>query len=316
MKREKTRPNFFIVGAPKCGTTSMYTYLGSHPEIFFPQVKEPHHFGSDIHSPLYVRDREAYLDLFAESSGEPVVGEASVWYLYSEKAAMEIREFSPDAKILIMLRNPVEMVYSYHSQRLAWGNEEIRDFSEALDAEPDRRNGLRLPRKNPYPVAGLYYSEIARYSQQVERYLDAFGGRQVHIVLFDDFRSDTAGVYREVLQFLGVDPDYQPEFVVENPNRSRRSMFLHNLLYHAPPGLIAAGKLVVPPPLRKGLWNFLARANTSYRCRPQMSGEVRARLVANYREDILRLGEMIGRDLETKWLSSEPSSRDVRKEEG
>lgn len=281
----------------------MYSYLSSHPDIFFPEVKEPHHFGSDIYSPLYVRDREEYLALFSGSSGESVVGEASVWYLYSTKAAKEIQAFCPKAKILIMLRNPADMVYSYHSQRLAWGNEDIRDFSQALNAEGERKKGRRLPSHNPYPVAGLYYSEIAKYAAQVERYLEAFGQDRVHIVLFDDFKSSTAAVYQNILQFLEVDLNHQPEFVVENPNRSRRSMLLHNLLYHAPGKLVSAGKLVVPGVLRKPLWRFLARANTSYHQRPGITEELRQRLLENYREDVLQLSRIINRDLETLWLN-------------
>ncbi len=304
MSTEKNRPNFFIVGAPKCGTTSMYAYLSSHPDIFFPQVKEPHHFGSDIYSPLYVRDRDEYLNLFSDCCGEAVVGEASVWYLYSKRAAAEIREFCSDAKILIMLRNPVEMVYSYHSQRLAWGNEDIRDFAQALDAEGERKNGQRLPVHNPYPVDGLYYSEIAKYSVQVKRYFDVFGRDNVHVILFDDFKQKTAGVYRDTLQFLNVDTEYRPEFVVENPNRSRRSMLLHNLLYHAPGNLISVGKLVVPGVLRKPLWRLLAKANTSYEQRPGISDVLKRRLSENYREDVLKLSGVIGRDLESLWLDS------------
>ncbi len=305
MSKERVKPNFFIVGAPKCGTTSMYAYLGGHPEIFFPSVKEPHHFASDIYSPLYVRDKEEYLALFAPGRGKRVIGEASVWYLYSKKAAEEIRAFAPDAKILVMLRNPVEMVYSYHSQRLAWGNEEIRDFSKALDAEPDRRQGKRLPKRNPYPVEGLYYSEIARYAEQLQRYLDRFDRDRIHVVLFDDFKRDTARVFEGVLRFLEVDPAYRPQFIVQNPNRSRRSMLLHNLLYHAPAGVISGAKLLVPPPLRKPLWRFLARANTVYRRRPPVTAEQKQRLMEYYRDDVLRLAELLDRDLESLWLEGE-----------
>ncbi len=295
-------PNFFIVGAPKCGTTSMYSYLSGHPEVYFPEIKEPHHFASDIYSPMYVRDRRDYLDLYSGWGGEPVVGDASVWYLYSRRAAAEIHDFCPEARILVMLRNPVEMVHSYHSQRLAWGNEEIRDFAAALDAEGERRRGNLLPRRNPYPVEGLYYSEIARYAEQLERYLTRFGRERVHVILFDDFRSSTADVFRRVLLFLEVDPDYTPRFAVQNPNRVRRSMWLHNMLYHAPAGLVSGAKMVVPPPLRRPLWSFLARANTSYRQRPPIEASQKQRLQRYYRDDILRLGAILERDLETLWL--------------
>ncbi|NLF38083.1 sulfotransferase, partial [bacterium] len=102
-------PDFFIVGAPKSGTTALHAYLGRHPSIFVPARKEPHFFGSDIVSPAFVRDRDAYLSLFAGATTEARVGEASIWYLYSKRAAREIKEFNPDARIIIMLRNPVDM---------------------------------------------------------------------------------------------------------------------------------------------------------------------------------------------------------------
>jgi len=140
-------PDFFIVGAPKCGTTAMSDYLRQHPEIYMPQRKEPHFFGSDLDAPYpyFIRDKEQYFSLFAEAKDEKRVGEASVWYLYSKRAAFEIKEFCPTASIIIMLRNPVDMIYSLHSQRLFTGNEDIPDFEEALEAEEDRKRGLRIP---------------------------------------------------------------------------------------------------------------------------------------------------------------------------
>ncbi|MFQ5570582.1 MAG: sulfotransferase, partial [Rhodothermales bacterium] len=111
------RPDFFIVGAPKCGTTAMFRYLQEHPEIYLPK-KEFHHFGSDLRPPNYQgrnRDRAVYLSLFAGVTTEKRIGEASVWYLYSKKAAREIKAFAPEADVIIMLRNPVEMMYSLYS---------------------------------------------------------------------------------------------------------------------------------------------------------------------------------------------------------
>src|SRR3989339_415720 len=135
------KPDFFIVGAPKSGTTAMCTYLKQHPEIFMPEKKESHFFGTDLNSPRFIRDKKIYLSLFSKAKDERRVGESSVWYLYSKKAASEIKEFSPSASIIIMLRNPVDMLYSQHSQFLYNGNEDIACFEEALNAEQDRRRG-------------------------------------------------------------------------------------------------------------------------------------------------------------------------------
>ena len=136
------KPNFFIVGAAKCGTTSLYRYLRQHPDVFMPEQKEPNFFGSDLSYRFPRISQARYLSCFAKAKGETRIGEATTIYLYSEKAAEEIKAFSPEAKIIIMLRNPVDVLYSYHSQQLYSGNEDIPDFEEALRAEVDRLGRL------------------------------------------------------------------------------------------------------------------------------------------------------------------------------
>src|SRR5262245_23487023 len=163
------KPDFFIVGAPKCGTTAMNDYLQVHPEIFIPAKKEIHFFGADLQFLKGGRVTEQeYLTYFFPAQGEKRVGEASVWYLYSQHAAAEIQAFSPTARIIIMLRNPVDMMYSLHSQRLYNDNENLVNFAEALAAEGDRQQGKRL-----YPkasdVMGSLYRTAATYTPQVQR---------------------------------------------------------------------------------------------------------------------------------------------------
>ena len=152
----------------------MNDYLSQHPEVFVPGIKEVHFFGSDLHfTKGALRDEGAYRALFAGAT-EPRRGEASVWYLYSRTAAKEIHAFSPDAKVIVMLRNPADMLYSQHSQFLYNGNEDITDFREALAAEPERRAGRRIP-ASAHLVEGLFYSETVKYAEQLERYFDIFG---------------------------------------------------------------------------------------------------------------------------------------------
>ena len=184
------RPDFYIVGAPKSGTTAMYSYLGQHPAVFLPEVKEYRYFGAD----LDIRDRpapdlDAYLSLFVPASPAQRVGSAYVWYLYSKTAASEIRQFSRSARIIVMLRRPADMLYSLHSEHLSNGNEDIKDFDDALAAEEDRRAGRRIPAHAHLPQ-GLLYSEVPRYAEQLERYFGQFGREHVHVVIFDDFARD------------------------------------------------------------------------------------------------------------------------------
>lgn len=139
------KPDFFIVGAPKSGTTAMHEYLGQHPDIFMPKVKESHHFATDLLPPnrpnSYYRSIDNYLAIFKGARNEKIVGESSVFYLYSKTAAKNIYEFNKDSKILIMVRNPTEWLESYHSQLVYNGDEDILDLCEALKAEEEQKRG-------------------------------------------------------------------------------------------------------------------------------------------------------------------------------
>ena len=230
--RAMNKPNFFIVGAPKCGTSSMVEYLSQHPDIFMPEErtttgkKELHFFGADLGSLAIPQNEKQYLKFFAKATTEKKIGEASTGYLYSRDAAREIFEFNPSSQIIIMLRNPTDMLYSLHSQKLYNGTENIRNFEEALDAEEDRRKGRRIPRLCRFPK-GLLYTEVVKYTEQVERYMEVFGREKVMVIIFDDFVSDTAGVYKETLEFLGVDANFSlPTYQTFNPNTVPRSKVL------------------------------------------------------------------------------------------
>lgn len=245
-----TRPNFFIVGAPKCGTTAMNDFLAQHPDIFIPETKEVHFFGRDLHfSKGALRDPEAYAALF-EGATQPLRGEASVWYLFSKTAAEEIHTYNPDAKIIIMLRHPADMLYSQHSQFLFNGNEDIEDFAAALAAESDRKAGRRVPKSAHLPE-GLLYSETVRYAEQVARYFARFGRERVHVILYDDFRTDLPGTYRQTLQFLGVRDDFTPAFGVVNPNKRARSKLLREFVQAPPESVKRLSRLLFPRPFRQ-----------------------------------------------------------------
>ena len=290
------KPDFFIVGAPKCGTTAMYYYLKQHPDIFFPEKKELHYFGNDIRSPWFIKDINSYLSMFASAENEKRIGEASVWYLYSKRAAAEIKAFCPFARIIIMLRNPVDMLYSQHSQFLYNGNEDIIDFEKALEAEEDRKQGLRIP-NNANFIKGLFYRETAKYNEEVLRYLDIFKRKNVHIVIFDDFKTDTAKVYKKTLHFLDVSADFQPSFQVINPNKRIRNRGIHNALYKSPQLVRLLSKTLMPRFVRQSLWKILYHLNVQYAPRPPMDLKLRRHLQAQFEQEIKRLEKLIDRDL-------------------
>ena len=290
------RPDFFIVGAPKCGTTAMYEYLRAHPQVFMPFHKEPLFFGADL-TTRYGRMSEAqYLDLFEPARPDQRVGEASAWYLYSRSAAREIREFSPEARIVIMLRDPVEVMYAQHSQLLFIAEEVIADFGAALAAEEDRRRGLRLP-PGSFRRENLYYRDFVHFSEQVKRYFDVFGRERVHVIVFDDVKRDVAGVYRQTLAFLDVSPDFQPVLTPANVNKEVRSGALQRLVFD-PPGPV---RRLIPwlrrYPLVHRLRGAVVGLNSRTVRRHGMDPELQARLKAEFAPEVERLGTLIGRDL-------------------
>jgi len=292
------RPDFFIVGAPKCGTTAMSSYLEQHPEVFM-AVKEPHFFGTDLASTWFVRDEEGYLSLFSAAREEKRVGEASVLYLYSERAAREIKAFEPRAKIIAMLRDPVEMMHSLHSQLLFQGTEDIEDFGAALEAEEDRRRGLRIPAKN-HLIQTLFYREIARFTEQVRRYLRVFGRENVHVIVYDDFRADTAAEYEKALRFLDVDPGFRPELEVVNPNKRSRNKVLQVILQNPPLVVRWIVRALTPRRVRWKLIEVFKTYNSRYEPRDPVNPELSERLRTEFAPEVERLSELLGRDL-THW---------------
>jgi len=293
------KPDFFIVGAPKCGTTAMNDYLKQHPEVFIPESKEIHFFGADL---AFQKSRVTvpeYLSYFSAARDEKRVGESSVWYLFSRLAAAEIKEFCPSARIIIMLRNPVDMMYSLHSQRLYSGNENIVDFAEALAAEEDRKRGLRLY-KNALNTMGFFYRAAAHYTKQVQRYLDIFGQDQVLVLIFDDFTKNIAQVYRDTCEFLEVDQRFLSQFDVVNANKRVRSTAFRDLLRHPPTAAQQFLRLFSPPPLRAELKRRLRRLNTKYEARPPMDPALKRRLQEEFLPEVERLSALLGRDL-THW---------------
>lgn len=283
----------------------MFEALGKHPEIFInPGVKEPHFFGKDLHhvgrTKFFTHDE--YLALFAEAGDAKRVVEGSTSYFYSKSAPQEIKDFSPSASIMIMLRNPVDMMYSWHSYNVYLGHETYADFEAALAAEDMRKQGKALP-TTPVLVEGLFYREVASYTPHLQRYFETFGRERVHVVIFDDFAADPAGAYRATLDFLGVNPHFRAAIGETNAGRAVRSRALQRLLLTLP-------SFLGPLPRVKRLrfaWQRLServrRLNSRPVRRASMDPALRRRLQAEFRPEVERLSELLGRDL-THWCNS------------
>lgn len=294
-------PNLFIVGAPKSGTTALTHYLGSHPELFA-LPWELHRFGTDLvfRSRTGVPGRiswEDYAGSFAGREAKRYRVDHSVFYLYSKRAAEEIHRFDPSSRIIVMLRKPVEQMYSEHSEMLYQGEEDIAEFEAALEAEPERRQGRGIPAGCRHAF-GLFYRDLARYAEQLERYLSVFGRHQVHVVIHDDLVADAAGTYGRVLDFLDVDRSHRPDLSVVNANKVVRSTTVRRLLQDAPSGVRRTGRLLVPSATARARLRRKAHSlNKSQRPRPPMDPGLRQRLVAEFEPEVRRVESLLGRQL-------------------
>lgn len=299
-------PDFFIVGAPRCGTSAMQDYLAQHPDIFMPRLppttvkgtpietREIHFFGSDYNMWWFPRvDEEEYRALFRKAGDERRVGERSASYLISRSAAAEIKAFAPEASIIVILRNPVDMIHSLHSSLLNNGREEIADLEAALESEADRTCGHGGSGTDVSYVNAGFFREAVRFAAHLERYFETFGRENVHVVISEDFKTATARVYRDVLGFLGVDQDFEPEFRIVNAFRTARS----ERLKEPPPLLRKLVKPLLPKGLRQKAWRGLSRINTRSVGRPPMEGELRRRLEERYAPEVERLSTLLDRDL-------------------
>ena len=284
-----TRPDFFIVGAPKCGTTALYHYLRQHPQVFMPDRKEPHYFSVDIRVPGAIRNPVEYAALFEDIGGALRVGEASVSYLASRAAGPTIHRIVPDARIIVMLRDPVEVVASLHQQLVYECEAEHEDLDEALRIQRDARNLLLAHKGVPY-----IYREAVRFAAQLQRYLELFGDEQIHVIVLDDLRDQPEGTFEACLRFLDVDPGFVPRFDVINPRKHARSPTVQRWVKR-PPALLAAVAGAVPARLRSQVSAWARRLNTMDGAKPpSVPAALRRELV----DEVDQLRDLLDRPLE------------------
>ena len=295
-------PNLFLVGAPKCGTTSLYEYLRQHPQIYFPSMqgekywvaKEPCFFCADLDmSPtVSIKDKNEYLQLYAGADDYKWRGDASACALRSDAAPGLIKAFCTDARILAMLRPPLEQMRSHHKQLLRVGWEDITDFHEAVAAGEDRDKGLRLPPRTAVPRS-LNYLSICTYAPQLERYFQTFGRDAVKVILLEDLENRPRETWRELMEFLEIDASFQPRFRIFNeaPGGSRAESWASAVYWH--PAVNPWASRLVPYALRRGFLSAVRKANANGEQRDPRDDALREQC----RDDVERLGALIGRDL-------------------
>jgi len=302
-------PNLFIAGHPRSGTSSLHHYLGQHPDIFMTPIKEPNFFAVDFHAesdrfhkkPLYFpyRTEDRYLQLYKNRTHEKIAGEASWTNFYSQAAAQAIHRFNPEARVLIIFREPVDFLYSYHSAATFALGETCRDFSAALAAEEKRKSGQALSKRVITP-SWLFYSDFINYSEQIKRYLACFHQSQVKIVLFDVFKSHTAQVYQEILEFLRCDATFLPQFDVVNPNKVLRWPRLKKLILDSP-YFRKLLRLVLADTGYAAMKNFYKNHLVTYRPRPPMDEGLRGELMETFKAEVVKTGDLLQIDLVSRW---------------
>ena len=303
------KPNLFIVGQPKTGTTALHQFLGQHPEIYMSSIKEPHFFCADFHlesdraygkQRFYdFRSESAYLQLFSKAKNVKIAGESSTNYLYSQVAAEKIYNFNPDAKIIIVLREPAKFLYSLHSHYVKFTEENEPDFLTASALETKRKQEEALSPRVTSP-SYLYYSQRVQYYQQVKRYCDRFKPEQIKVIIFEEFKSANERIFREVLDFLGVEPNFTPEYSAINVNKEVKFKAINNLINNHLAKSISKNLLsqefndfVRDNVVEKLLWHQAPKA--------KIPEEIKLQLMQQYQPEVAKISELLQLDLLSKW---------------
>ena len=276
-----TKPNLFIVGAPKCGTTFLYHYLKKHSDIYFPEFKEPHFFGSDLirRNGAYNLSLDEYYNLF--KTDKKIIGEASTFYIFSKNAAKEIYDFNPKAKIIIMLRDFVDLVYSLHSQFVFSGDEVIEDFNKALDLENDRLNGINIPDQTTVVNKLFYTKNILSLPENINSFINYFEKENIKFIFLDDIQNNPEKVYSETLSFLNIDSNINiSDFKVLNKNKNYKSKFIRNFIKKYSIGLGKLRAKFLNKPL--GIVKVIESLNKKEEDRTPMSNDLKDHLINKF----------------------------------
>jgi hypothetical protein len=319
----RRKPDFFVVGHPKCGTTALYEALSAHPLIFLARPKEPHYLATELrYRPEWgeygelPKDLDEYLSLFGAAEPGQLAGESSAWYLWSQSAAAEIAGLQPDARIVAVIREPAAFLRSLHLQLVQAHVEPEGDLRAALALDRERRDG-RVPKipdsprdwPQVLPIAGgLVYADYIRYVEQLRRFRERFPPENVLVLIYDDFRADNAGTIERVLRFLGVDEEVELVVAEANPTvrvRSRRMNDLLRSLYMgdgpAARRLKGVIKAVVPSQRLRRRAVESAQHQLLYTAPGSPDEKLTAELKERFAPEVKALSAYLDRDLVSLW---------------
>lgn len=299
-------PNLFIVGQPKSGTSAVFSFLRQHPQISPCVTKEPSFFCSDLRSQYFYlskqqRTLDNYLRLFSPGDYRYWL-EGSTAYLYSKQAAQNIYDFNPAAKIIMLLREPADFLFTYHKQLLrnSCPFETETSLARALALEPMRKSGRNVPAE-VFDPAFLYYSERLAYTEHIKRFQALFPAHQIKIFLYDDFKRDNQAVMAELWQWLSLPvPEHltlgQVNSQVEVRSR-RMKQFLDKHLFSLKRVIRQRLGRRIFSLLRGGYRKLIFAGAVHTQLDPKLAYEIRCR----YRDEVASLGLLLDRDLIREW---------------
>ncbi|MGB3221272.1 MAG: sulfotransferase domain-containing protein [Desulforhopalus sp.] len=293
------KPNFLIVGAAKCGTTSIFEYIRSHPEVYMPSCKEVSYYAGRRDG--YSFSFEEYLSYFSKAKSQKRIGEASGAYLYSESAPLKIIDtLGKEIKIIMILRNPPDMAYSLWAHNKREGYENL-SFKKAIRQENDRMNDYTFREHLQTWLYQYAYVDRATYAPQVKRYFDVFGKKNVKVYIYEEFFADTDNSLLDLYDFLEITHHRRKPFTkkynVAGEIRSRKvQQFYANEHFFTEPI-----RKVVPAPIRRGMINWLSKINLRRTTRQPMNEEIKEQLQNQFQKSILELEVLLNRELVTLW---------------
>lgn len=303
MPTRQILPNFLIIGVAKAGTTALYHLLVAHPQVFMSPVKEPQFFHFEGASPEAVRYRNkvtittlaAYHALFDGVRDELAIGEASPSYIHSSTAPDRIRHHIPQARLVVMLRQPVERAYSQYAMMMHTGNLPYRPFEDVFrEMIPVVDTWGEMPKR----CFGFGHSF---YHDNLQRYYQRFDTAQIRVYLYDDFIAQPATVLRDLYGFLGIDATFeQPVERRYNVSSGMPRIPSVHALVMKPNPIKAMAQQVVPKGIRRRLAGWIHGALRTPKA--ALSPEDRQAFTEVYREDILKTQDLIGQDL-SHWFS-------------
>lgn len=291
MSQSHAKPNFFIYGSSKCGSSALATYLREHAEILFSTPKEPNYFNTDFYPKTFASDHEYVAQCFpglAAGRSYNAVGEGSVRYIYSEEAAKNILRFNPEAKFIVLVRNPVDMFLSWYHQRYATEKEMYQDPEQAWRAQADRE-------ADNTPDARLnMYGPFCKLGEQLSRLYAVAPKEQVLVFTYDDLQANPRKVYTQTLDFLGVADDGRNDFPVVNKSRATGSELLHKLIRQYRRSKKKLG-------IRWGVGNTRIVQAVFFGRKKKLRPEFVRELKDYFTEDVQLLGRLLERDL-SHWV--------------